>query len=69
MEHQLQFLTVLNARGIAKCSKGSIHLAIDIGRLDGYTLKLGARAVFLFKEKDVRAFSKAIQTQNLALPT
>ena len=63
MQHLHQFLTMFDACGIAHCSKKLLHRAINVGRLDGYTLNFGATTVYLVKEKDVGALSKTIQHQ------
>ena len=69
MKHQLQFLSVLDACGIAKCSKELIHRAIRDGRLDCFLLTLGAKTIFLLRENDVRAFALTIQRQGSAPKT
>ena len=63
MQHLHQFLTMFDACGIEHGSKKLLHRAINVGRLDGYTLNFGATTLYLVKEKDVGALSKTIKRQ------
>ena len=66
MKHQLQFLSVLDACGIAKCSKELIHRAIKDGRLDCFLLTLGAKTILPLR---VSLSSIAVSYTHLTLPT
>ena len=63
MKHQLQFLSVLDACGIAKCSKELIHRAIRDGRLDCFLLTLGAKTILPLRVSlsSIVAFKRCIQ--------
>ena len=69
MKHQLQFLTVLAACGIVKCSQNLIYKAVEQGRIDTYLLKLGTKTIHLFKENDVRKFASDLRRERLVSMT
>ena len=69
MKHKLDYLSLMDAAHLARCSKELIYRVVNDDKLDCYTLQFGAKEVFVFKEQDVLTFSQTIKRRGTGSAT